>query len=199
MADIQIGEILYFTPENGGIYSGKVVGTGNGFLSLKLFTPDRNLKNFESETSVSLHLMRVNDAEYLIRTKTAGVDDDLLKISFSDDLSKEREFRHPYVNVVIPAIVTILSPLGIIEPEQIEGTVLKLNEYECVIRISSPLEYGKEYPVAFEISKYKFNISSRIVSSKTVETESVYYLTFKFLTMTDPGKAILTRYISESI
>jgi hypothetical protein len=199
MADIEDGEILYFTAESGEVYLGKAVGRGGDFIALKIFTPAKNLKNFEDETPVSLHLLRINDAEYLARTVTMGIDVNTLLVKFSDDFIREREFRHPYINVVIPGVVTIPSLTGAEEPEQIECSILKINEYECVLRIPSPLEYGREYPISFEISKYRFNVNSRIVSSKTVETESVYYLTFKFLDMTDPGKVILTRYIAESM
>jgi hypothetical protein len=199
MTDIEEGEILYFTTEDGGVYLGKASGRGSNFIALKLFTPAKNLKNFENETSVAIRVLRINDAEYLIKTVTAGIDLNTLKVKLSDDFTREREFRHPYINVVIPAIVTIepLAPAS--EPERVECSILKINEYECVLRIPLPLEYGREYLISFEISKYKFNINSRIVSSKTVETESVYYLTFKFLDMTDPGKVILTRYIAESM
>lgn len=199
MTDIEEGEILYFTTENGEVYLGKASGRGSGFIALKIFTPSKILRNFENETPVSLHVLRINDAEYLIKTVTSGTDINTVKVKISDDVTREREFRHPYINVVVPAVVTVVSPAGLTEPELIECTILKINEYECVIRIPSPLEYEREYPLSFEINKYKFNVNSRIVSSKTVETESVYYLTFKFLDMSDPGKVILTRYIAESL
>lgn len=199
MADIEDGEILYFTTDSGEVYLGKAAGRGSNFIELLLFTPAKNLRIFENESAISLHVLRVNDAEYLIRTVSMGIDGNIVKVKLSDDLSREREFRHPYINVVIPAIVTVepLSAAG--EPEKVECSILKINEYECVTRIPVPLEYGREYHISFEISKFKFNVNSRIVSSKTVETESVYYLTFKFLDMTEPGKVILTRYIAESL
>lgn len=199
MTDIGDGEILYFTKESGEVYLGKVAGRGSNFLELMLFTPAKNLRNFETESEISIHVLRINDAEYLINTVTIGIDTNILKVRLSDDITREREFRHPYINVVIPGVVTVVSLTGEAEPEQIECSILKINEYECVLRIPVPLEYGREYPISFEISKFRFNVNSRIVSSKTVETENVYYLTFKFLDMTDPGKVILTRYIAESL
>lgn len=199
MTDIGDGEILYFTTENCDVYLGKTISRGNNFIALKLFTPDKNLKNFENEIPISLYCLRINDAEYLIKTVTAGVDINTLKIKLSDDFSREREFRHPYINVVLPAIVYVTPAIADEEPEPIECSILKINEYECVVRIPSQLEYSRIYPISFEISKYKFNVNSRVISSKTVETESVYYLTFKFLDMTDPAKVILTKYIAESL
>ncbi len=199
MADIEGGEILYFTIENGGVYLGKVSGRGSNFITLNLFTPAKNLRNFEKETPIALRVLRINDAEYLIKTVTMGIDQNTLKVKLSDDFTREREFRHPYINVAIPAIVTI-EPLDLAsETEMVECSILKINEYECVLRIPVPLEYEREYLVSFEISKYKLNVKSRIVSSKTVEAESVYYQTFKFLDMTEPGKVILTRYIAASM
>jgi len=201
MKEIEEGEILYFTTEAeaGEIYLGKVAGKGNDYIAIKLFTADKNLKNFENEIPVSLHLLRVNDAEYLLKTVSAGVDVNTLKIRLTDDFTREREFRHPYINVIIPAIVTIPSPQASIEPDMIECTILQLNEHECVIRISSPLDYKKDYPITFEISKFKFNVNSRLMSLKTVESESVYYLTFKFLNITEAGINIITKYIAESL
>lgn len=200
MSDIEEGEIVYFTTENCDVYLGKVAGRGSDFIVLKLFTPEKNLKNFENETPVFLYSLRINDAEYLIKTVTAGIDVNTLRIRLTDDFTREREFRHPYINVVIPAIVAVPPPNATDEPgPPIECTILKLNEYECVIRIPSPLEYSRVYPITFEISKYKFSVNSRVISSKTVETENVYYLTFKFIDMTDPGKVILTKYIAESL
>lgn len=199
MTDIEDGEIIYFTTESCDVYLGKVISRGNSFITLKLFTPDKNLKNFENEIPISLYCLRINDAEYLIKTVTTGVDINTLNVRFSDDFSREREFRHPYINVVLPAIVYVMPVIAAEEPEPIECSILKINEYECVVRIPSPLEYSRIYPISFEVNKYKFNVNSRVISSKTVETESVYYLTFKFLDMTDPAKVILTKYIAESL
>jgi hypothetical protein len=199
MADIEDGEILYFTTESGEVYLGKALERKSNFIPLKIFNPAKNLRSFENETPVSIHLLRLNDGEYLIKTLTMGIDLNTLKVKLTDDFTQEREFRHPYINVVIPAVVTIESLAPASEPERVECSILKINEYECVLRISLALEYGREYLVSFEISKYKFNINSRIVSSRTVETESVYYLTFKFLNITDPGKLILSRYILASM
>lgn len=199
MDEIENGEIVSFTTEQGEVYLAKVAGRGAGFIALNLITSGGDLKSFENETAIEMRLLRLNDAEYLIKTVTAGIDLNSLRVRMSDEITREREFRHPYINAVIPATVTIASLTGESEPEKLECTILQLNENECVVRISSRLDYGREYPVAFEIDKYKFNINSRIVSSKTVDTESVYYLTFRFLDMTEPGKVILTKYISESV
>jgi len=199
MVELEDGEILYITTESGAIYLAKIAGRGGNFLELKLFMPAKNLRDFENEQKVSLHVIRINDAEYLIKTVTLGTDLGFLRVRISDDISKEREFRHPYVNVVIPAFVTVLSPDGTSDPQKIEGSMVKLNDFECIIRMPAALDFEKEYPVAFELNKFNFNVNSKLISSKTVEGERVYYLTFKFLDLTEAGKTVLTRFLAETL
>jgi hypothetical protein len=199
MVELEDGEILYITTESGAIYLAKVAGRGGNFLALKLFIPAKNLRDFDNEQKVSLHVIRINDAEYLINTVTMGIDLGFLRVKISDDITKEKEFRHPYVNVVIPAYVTVLSPDGTTEPQKIEGSMVKLNDFECILRMPASLNFEKEYPVAFELNKFNFNVNSKIISSKTVEGENVYYLTFKFLDLSEAGKTVLTRFMAETV
>lgn len=199
MIELEDGEILYITTESGAIYLAKVAGRGGNFLVMKLFVPSKNLRDFENEQKVLLHVIRINDAEYLINTITMGIDMGFLRIKISDNIVREREFRHPYVNIVIPAFVTVLSPDGTSEPQKIEGSMVKLNDYECIIRMPSHLDYNKEYPVTFELNKFNFNVNSKIISSKTVEGENVYYLTFKFLDLSEAAKSVLTKFMAETL
>lgn len=199
MVELEDGEILYLTTESGAVYLAKIAGRGGNFLVLKLFIPARNLRDFETEQKISLHVIRINDAEYMINTVTMGIDLGFVRVKISDEITKEREFRHPYVNVVIPAFVTVLSPDGTSEPQKIEGSMVKLNDFECILRMPASLDYDKEYPVAFELNKFNFNVNAKIISSKTLEGEKVYYLTFKFLDLTEAGKTVLTRFMSETL
>ena len=89
MVQLEDGEILYITTESGATYLAKIAGRGGNFLTLKLFIPAKNLKDFENEQKVSLHVIRINDAEYLINTVTMGIDLGFLKVRISDDIIKE--------------------------------------------------------------------------------------------------------------
>lgn len=199
MADIEDGEIMYITPEVGGVFLGKVSGRGSNSLEIMMFSPAKNLKIFETETKVSLHLLRIIDAVYLINTVTQGVNDNMLSVMLTDDFKREREFRHPYIDVELPAVIKPEARPGETDPEPVEGTIVKLNENECIIRIQSPLEYNRDYPVIFEVADCKINAISRLLSSKILETGSVYYLTFRFMDMTDAVKTLLAKYIEENL
>ncbi len=211
MTDLEDSEIIYLTDEADNIFPGKVTGRGNGFITLRLFTPAKNLKLFEKELPVTLHVLRINDAEYMVKTMTSGVDMNHLKIKVPGEITKEREFRHPYINVTLTAFITVEKPqvaatddtTGPVEAadtvEKIECTITQLNEYECVLRSPALLSFEKHYPISFELDNFKFITMSRVISSKTVERESVYYLTLKFMEMSDSGRAVLRKFIAESM
>lgn len=209
--DLEDAEVIYLTDNANNIFPGKVSGRGNGFIALTLFTPLKNLKLYEKETPVSLHVLRINDAEYMIKTVTTGIDMNHLLVKTPGEITREREFRHPYINVMLTAFVTVEKPrprepeetAEPVElpagPEKIECAVVQLNEYECVLRSPVLLGFDKHYPLSFELDTFKFTTMSRVISSKTVEKESVYYLTVKFIEMSDSGRSVLRKFIAESM
>lgn len=74
MSEIGEGEILFFSTADGEFYLGKVSGKGRDFVIVKLFTSDKNLGNFKKESPLALHILRVRDAEYLVKTSSMGID-----------------------------------------------------------------------------------------------------------------------------
>ena len=198
MSGIEIGQILYIKTEYDDIILGKNFSKSEDHLGLQLFIPTSELRYFEDEAKLSIHIIKPDDAEYLIHTVTMGIESNLLLVKMSDNFSKVREFTHPYIDVMIPAFITIYSLDGKENPVDIECTIFKINEDECVLRIDRALEYEREYPITFELDKYKYNVSSRIISLKAIEKDSVYYSTFRFMDMTEQGKKRLIKYISES-
>ena len=211
MSDLEDSEVIYLTDDAGNIFPGKVAGRGSGFIALALFTPVKNLKLFENEKPVSLHVLRINDAEFMVKTVTSGIDMNHLKIKVPGEITREREFRHPYINVTLTAWITVERPRETVPDgasetveapdavEKIECTITQLNEYECVLRSPAMLSFEKHYPTSFELDNFKFMLMSRVISSKTVEKESVYYLTLKFMEMSDSGRAVLRKFIAESM
>jgi len=200
MSEIEIGEVLYIKTEENEIYLGKNFAKKEDYFELHLFIPQSELKYLEDEINVSIHLIKPDDGEYLIHTVTMGIKPkfNLLLVKISDDFTKVREFRHPYIDVMIPAYITIYSQDGKEEPANIECTIFKINEDECVLRINTALEYEREYPISFKLDEFEYNVYSRVISLKIIEKESIYYTTFKFMDMTEDGKKIIIKRISES-
>lgn len=199
MPEIEDGQILHVTAGSGNTYIGKVSGRGRDFLAIQLFTPGKNLREFEAEQQLEIFIVRVNDAEYKIRTKSAGVEENRLLVAFSDDLVREKEYRHPYINVVIPAVIIQGWSSEAEEEVQFDGTIYRINEYECELRTESQMPFEREYTLVFEISDYSFRIIAKVISFRTVEHEKVYYVTLKFRDMSRPAIAVLSSFIMDHL
>jgi hypothetical protein len=199
MSGIDNGQILYVATDSGKLFMGKVSGRGKDFLAIQLFTPLKNLKDFETVGELEMFIVRVNDADYKIRTKCAGIEENRLLAAMSDDLVKEKEYRHPYVSVVIPVILVKGISSGEEEEEQFDGTIYRLNEYECEMRTETQMPFETEYTMIFEISDYAVRVVGRVIGSRTVEHEKVYYVTMKFRDMSKAASSVLSNFIMEHL
>jgi len=199
MSGIENGQILYVASDSGKIFIGKVSGRGKDVLGLQLFTSLKNLKEIEPGEDLEIFIVRVNDADYKIRTKCAGIEENRLLAAMSDDIVKEKEYRHPYVTVVIPVVLAKGISSGDGNEEQFDGTIYRLNEYECEIRTESQMPFETEYTMVFEVSDYSIRVVGRVIGSRTVEHEKVYYVTIKFRDMSKPAMAVLSNFIAEHL
>ncbi|HRX46624.1 MAG TPA: hypothetical protein P5120_03820 [Spirochaetota bacterium] len=199
MSAIENGQILYVASDSGNIYIGKVSGRGKDVLAIQLFTPLRDLRGFEAGQNLEIFIVRVNDAEYKISTKCAGFEENRLLVAISGDLVREKEQRHPYVSVVIPVVITQGIASGLEDDEQFDGTIYRINEFECELRTETQMPFEREYTMVFEISDYSFRVVGKVITSRTVELEKVYYVTLKFRDMSRPAMAVLSNFIMEHL
>lgn len=199
MTGIENGQILYISTDSGKLHLGKVSGRGKDVLAIQLFTSLKNFKNFKSGEQLEIFIVRINDAEYRIRTNLSGIEENRLLVAMSDDLVKEKEYRHPYISVVIPVVITKGVAEGLEDEEQFDGTIYRLNEYECEIRTETQMPFEAEHTMFFEISDYSIRVVGRVIGSRTVEHEKVYYVTMKFRDMSKPAAAVLSNFIMEHL
>lgn len=199
MSDIEAGEMIFFNTQDDKIFLGKVYGKGGDFLSVRLFTSDKNLKMFENETRITVHIFRVSDAEYIIHTATSGIEGDLLRIRITGDIVIGKEFRHPFIDTDIPSEINTVTHDESENEKIIPCSIVKINQQECVVRIPEALIYDRVYSISFEINSFRYNVISRVMSIRTVETDNIYYVTLKFTDISEPGLMILSKYMSGSI
>ncbi len=199
MNDIEKDQILYFTTESGKTCLGKVTGRSAETITIKLFSNIKKTGELAEEQPVNLYIVRINDAEYSAKTVIKKTENGSVQLAVTDQFVMEREFRHPFINVIIPAAIVKKRRSELETDEEIEGTIFRLNEYECVARVADSLPYDRSYGITFELMDYKFNAAAKIISSRTVEAEKVYYYTMKFEMLTEPAKVILRRFISDHL
>ena len=79
------------------------------------------------------------------------------------------------------------------------GFTFRGNEYECEIRTETQMPFEAEHTMFFEISDYSIRVVGRVIGSRTVEHEKVYYVTMKFRDMSKPAAAVLSNFIMEHL
>lgn len=197
--DIGLEQLLYFVTDSGDVYLGKIVLKQEDYLFILLFRPVREIQKLSVGEDVIVFIWRVGDAEYKFTSQIGGIDFKTVKIGIPETFIRDKEFRHPYLDVIIPAAISKADLKPLEEPVQFTGTVLKMNDYELVVRMTRRLDYRFKYMVEFELMDFKFNTNCLIIANKTVEEESLYYYTFKFTEMSEGARHVLKTYIYEHL
>jgi hypothetical protein len=200
--DLEVDILTCFFTEEREAYIGRVLEKDEKSISLKIFgSPD--LLQESIDEPIKVYLWRKGDAEYTFDSKIINIENEMIYIELPEKFTRGEEVRHPYVDTIIPCTVSNLLSQGETErkdeSEKTNGTIYKLNEFESVLRLSSKLDYEKSYALEFELSDFKMNISSKVISDRTITEEHISYYTFRFIDMSEPAKNILTGYIKEHL
>jgi hypothetical protein len=199
MNDIEIGQILYFSTEFRYVYIGKVTGKTEKEISIKIYEPRKKLQPLSRGIRIDVFMIRIGDAEYSFITQTLGLEKNILTIGMPSDYVKEKEFRHPYIDIILPCRIRSEETEPDSTTDIMNGTIFKLNEYEAVVRVQNKLNYRKKYWMNFEISEYKTAILTQILANKTVEEENILYYTLKFEKLSDSAKQVLTKFVKDHL
>ncbi len=199
MAGIETGHFLYISTGAGIKFIGKMHGVESDLIVVQPLSVDQKTVICEAGESLIINLIRLNDGEYSIRTKCAGLKDGRLLAEMSDDIVKVKEYRHPYKNVIIPCFITPLMKNEDEVDSTLETTIFRINESECELRSPAQLVFNREYTLEFEISGYLFKVLSHVIAARMVESEKVYYIIFRFAGLTKPAAAVLSNFIVENL
>ncbi len=195
MEEIEDGQLIHIEGPEENSYIGKISGRGKNILAVKLISNKKDFKNFKEGMALKITIIRVNDGEYLAETTCKGIEEDNILIAMTDNLKRIREFRHQYISTMIPATIIPERPSEDVQEEKIEGTIFRLNEFECEIRTDIVLNYNTKYTIFFEIPDFSFKIVSHLVASRTVENGKIYYSTMKFFEMSKAASSVLKKFI----
>jgi hypothetical protein len=165
------------------------------------FFRKRSERSLRAGTPVTLNFSRLFDGEYMIHTEIAAVNGTSVDIAYSDDMTKIREFRLPFVDYQYSCCYHghgISAGRGW-RAVSITGTMTKVNENEAYIQVDTALEIGKDYEIVFELSEFRFNVKSVLLSSRFSKITKYHDLLFKFSDLTGAGKTVLVKYITEKL
>ena len=194
--DIENDQLLYFVTNFENVYLGKIISKNKKGITVQLFRTKKGLYIPSDDNIVNVYIWRVGDAEYEFSTKILESDGNMILIERPLEFKREKEFRHPYMDVIVPAIARKLSDE---KPEEIKATLFKLNDYEAIIRTNNTLDYKHQYELEFKIMDFQFVISSKIVANRTIEEQNIFYYTLRYQQMTEAAMSVLKRYIYEHL
>jgi hypothetical protein len=206
LREMELNKLLYFTSD-GSAYLGKLITQAEKTYEIQLFRNAKNLRHLTKEIAVKVFLWRVGDAEYIFESKIAGIEDNIVMIEIPEAFTRGKEFRHPYVEVLVEANLKEIKQVkaeegtdaGAEENPPIPCTIFKLNDYEAVARLNQKLDYNLQYQLEFAFDDFNFKIKTHILSNRTVEDKEIYYNTIKFEEMSEVAANILKNYISEHL
>lgn len=206
LKEMELNKLLYFT-SGGSAYLGKIISHTEKTFEIQLFRNAKNLRHLTKDITVKVFLWRLGDAEYFFESKITGIENNIVKIEIPEAFTRGKEFRHPYVEVLIEANLKEIKQVkaeegtvaGAEENPPIPCTIFKLNDYEAVARLNQKLDYNLQYLLEFAFDDFKFTINTHILSNRTVEDKEIYYNTIKFEEMSEVAGRILKNYISERL
>ncbi len=199
MNDIETGQILYFSTEFRYVYIGKVTGKTGTEISIRIYEPRKKLQPLSGGIRIDVFMIRIGDAEYSFTTQTKSLEKNILTIGMPADYVKEKEFRHPYIDIILPCSIRTEETGAESRTDILNGTIFKINEYEAVVRVQNKLNYRKKYFLDFEIEGYKTDILTQILANRTVEEENILYYTLKFEKLSDAAKEVLLKFVKDHL
>jgi c-di-GMP-binding flagellar brake protein YcgR len=229
IVDVDEEQLLYFSPITDKVFLGKIISQDATTIAIRIFGNPADLVAVSEKKTVTFHIFRVGDAEYEFTSIIQSHEGGVLKVGVPQELIKGEEVRHPYIDVIIPAIISreqkssrVLEDIvgenktekdnakvGLpadegmivdeIEEEKLPCTMYKLNDYEAVVRLSQKLDFNYRYLLDFQLMDFNIRALVRIIATKTVEEAGTMYYTIKFDEMSPSSKSVLKKYVYEHL
>lgn len=206
--EVEDNQMLFFATKDKNLYLGKIKDKDANGINIHIFLNPEKLQNLSGGDKIRLYIWRIADAEYAFTTKILKLENNVLTIETSDEFTKGKEFRHPYIDVMIPTTLTKSVPDDVKvpiltktneEPEEIRGTIFRLNDGESIIRLSKKLDYKQNYFIEFELMDFSFKIKSTIIADTAGEGKNIIHYTMKFQDVTNLAQNILKKFIKEHL
>jgi hypothetical protein len=227
--DVDEEQLIYFSPIAGKVFLGKIISRTAATMNIKIFGNPGDLAAISDKKPVIFHIFRVGDAEYDFTSAVHGHEGIELKVELPGEVIKREESRHPYIDVILPALISQEKKMpkekeiqeieqviekkeektGLpedegmiideIDEEKLPCTIYKLNDYEAVLRLSQKLDFNYRYILDFQVMDFNFRAYVRIIATKTVEEGSTLYYTVKFDEMSPTSNNVLKKYVYEHL
>ncbi len=197
--EVERGQFLYFSAEDDSVFLGKILSVTGDSLKAHVFCSPRYCAVLKKDQEIQVFIWRIGDAEYEFVARISSFTGNDMEIHTPEDFTREKELRHPFIDVLVSAV---LKKPGATEHDpdaSIQSTLVKLNDYEAVLRISKKLEYNSNYEMEFELMEFQIKSSVRVIANRTIEDGAIFYYAVRFQEMSEVGEKVLNKYISEHL
>lgn len=198
----QIGEqqLLYFTLENRNVYIGKIINTTENELVVQIFINAKEIKDIKPDLPVKTFFWRSGDAEYTFESSISSIENNIVKIKFPEKLNRGKETHAPFVDLTLHCLITATNDNDVqVYKKSIEGTIYKLNEYECILRAHEKLDFKHNHLLTFHIEDFNVVVHAKIISERTIKERHITYYTFKFNNISKAAHDIIKTFIIEHL
>ncbi len=193
VTDIEVGQLLYFVSPDADVFLGKLVSADEDKLVVQLFRLKKQLRHLQENQDIVLHVWRLGDAEYIFNSSILNIEEQLVQLAIPQEFERTNEFRLPFLDVVLAAVVQDL------DENKTEATIVKINDFELVVRSRVELNYQKNYEIQFDLTGFNIVIKAQLIADSTIQENHVFYYTFKYIKMSDAAKSILKKYMYEHL
>lgn len=124
--DIGDDQLIYFSTAAGKVFLGKIISRDNKNFYLRIFGDPGHLGGIPDKKPVTFCIFRLGDAEYEFVSPVNGREGATLAVGIPYEVVKKEESRHPYIEVIIPALISREEkPLTAGQEKEIEELVKK--------------------------------------------------------------------------
>ncbi|MFH0974529.1 MAG: hypothetical protein V1874_01960 [Spirochaetota bacterium] len=199
ISDLEPGVLLFFYLDASAVYIGKLIEKTDSQMKLQLFREWKRMSRVETGKAYNFFLWRSGDAEYIFTSNVLLIEENFVSITMPSEFIRGKEVRRPYIEVFIPC--TLILPDESVkaadEQKVIEGSILKLNENELVLRCSYKLNYNYVYALDFVIDEFNMNTFVSLIADKTITEGNIHYYTCKIVDVSEAAKLMLHKFIND--
>jgi len=196
--NLDTGQLIYFKADK-QVYLGKIKGIEKTNIIIELFRTPQELKSLIKDAIAHVFIWRIGDAQYSFVSIIKDVGGRIASIAVPEEINRDRELRHPYVDIIIPVKITKAHP-GVSEDNSpINSTLYKLNDYEIIFRVNSTLDYSKEIVLEFKLFDIELSVECKIIADHIIHDEKIIYYTAKFISLTEVQSKIIKQYMAEHL
>jgi len=195
----ETGTLLYAVAENQSSFIVKLIDKLPGTARFEVLKSLNEVSNLNSGSKIKLNFWRAGDAEYSFEAEIflADIKNRIIETTEPVLQSRFNPVRVPYIETIIPCVITVKPTSPDADPVKAEGIINKINTEELVLRSVIKMDFKHNYNLLFKLYDSDISVDCRLLSDRTVSSETNFFYTFRFSAMTESGKNTIRKFVMD--